>query len=187
MKRTYLFYKPYDVLSQFTREVPSHRTLADFLDVEKDVYPIGRLDRDSEGLLLLSNDRLLNQRLLSPKAKKEKEYYVQVEGEIAAAAIEELQSGVRIKLKKGMYTTLPCLAKKIAPPALPDRNPPIRFRKNVPTSWISITLKEGKNRQVRKMCAKVGFPVLRLVRYRIEDWTIKGLEAGQYKLLGKVE
>jgi 23S rRNA pseudouridine2457 synthase len=186
MKRTYLFYKPYDVLSQFTKEIPSHTTLVDFLDVEKDVYPIGRLDRDSEGLLLLSNDVQLNKKLLAPKSKKEKEYYVQVEGVIDEQALNKLQNGVTISSKKRKYTTLPCQAYTIEAPPLPDRNPPIRFRKNIPTSWISITLMEGKNRQVRKMCAKVGYPVLRLIRYRIEKWTIEGLEPGQYKLINGV-
>lgn len=177
---SYLFYKPYDVLSQFTKEVEYHKTLADYLTVESDVYPVGRLDRDSEGLLLLTNDKKANFRLLDPSNKKEKEYWVQVDGAISEEAIQQLSKGVKIKVKKQQYTTLPCQVKAIPTPNIEARNPPVRFRKNIPTSWISIILTEGKNRQVRRMCAAVGFPVLRLIRYRLGNWNINKLEPGNY-------
>lgn len=181
------FYKPYDVLSQFTREVPTHRTLADYLDVPKDVYPIGRLDRDSEGLLLLSNDKKLVDRLLNPKNHYTKTYYVQVEGDIDENAINRLSQGVTINVKKKQYHTLACAVNKIDSPSLPDRIPPIRERKNIPTSWISIQLTEGKNRQVRKMCAQVGYPVLRLVRWSIEGIDINGMNSGDIKYLDRIK
>lgn len=166
----YALNKPYGVLSQFTRDHPGQSTLADILLVEKDVYPVGRLDKDSEGLLLLTNDKSVNQKLLHPKNKHEKTYWAQVDGQITEYALEQLKNGVNIKHKGNAYHTLPCMAKQIDPPAqLWERKPPIRYRKNIPTSWIEITLHEGKNRQVRRMMAAVGFPVLRLIRASIED------------------
>lgn len=180
--QTFLIYKPYGVLSQFTKEHPDHSVLGDIYDFPSDVYPIGRLDKDSEGLLLLSSDKKLVDKILNPKSKKEKTYLVQVEGQVTDEAIQLLSSGVEIKIKTGKYYhTLPCKARIINPPALPPRNPPIRERKSIPTSWISITLTEGKNRQVRKMCAKVGFPVLRLVRYALGNHNIEGMQPGDVR------
>lgn len=181
---TIAFYKPYDVLSQFTKEVESHITLADYLsDLPKDVYPIGRLDRDSEGLLLLSNEAGLNKALLDPSSRKSKAYWVQVDGSITEEALQRLRKGVDIKIKKRQYRTQPCEAQAIPPPDLPPRQPPVRYRKNIPTSWLSIQLTEGKNRQVRRMCAAVGFPVLRLVRHRIAHHTLGSLSPGEYRTI----
>ncbi len=181
MKKTFILYKPFNVLSQFTRELPTQLALADVIDVAKDVYPIGRLDYDSEGLLMLSNDSKLNSLILTSK-QYPKTYYVQVEGDIDQESLNKLSSGVEFKLpNKTMYKSAPCKVLKIDEPSLPPRNPPIRFRANVPTSWIAITLNEGKNRQVRKMCAAVGFPVLRLARYSIGEWNIHGMESGELR------
>jgi len=175
----YIVYKPFQVLSQFTSQ-DGKRSLKDFFKVPPDVYPLGRLDYDSEGLLILSNDPQLNHRLLNPLFAHEREYLVQVDGDIDQAAINKLQSGVSINVDGEPYKTKPCIARKIITPAtLPERNPPVRFRKNIPTSWISLVLQEGKNRQVRKMTAAVGFPTLRLVRYRIAEITIDKLLPGE--------
>jgi len=166
----YVLYKPFGCLSQFTQEHPSHVTLAEFCEgIPKNVFPVGRLDKDSEGLLLLTNNKSVNHRLLDPKFKHSRTYLAQVEGIPTKDAIQKLEKGVEIKLKKSTHTTLPAKAKLLDnQPIMPMRNPPIRVRKTVPDSWIELTLIEGKNRQVRKMCAKVGFPVLRLVRVSIE-------------------
>lgn len=173
-------YKPYDVVSQFTREADHHVTLADILPhVPKDVYPVGRLDRDSEGLLLLTNDRSANARLLSPRQHVEKEYYVQVEGAITDEAVDHLRKGVGIRAKKKEWITAPAAVHVLDRVDLPDRTPPIRSRKSIPTTWISITISEGKNRQIRRMCAAVGYPVLRLVRYRLGNITIGEMQPGQ--------
>ena len=176
----YKFYKPFGCLSQFTREHPSHVTLADFCEgLPKDVYAVGRLDKDSEGLLLLTNDKKINQALLHPKNKHSRIYWAQVEGIPTPEAIDQLQKGIEIKLKKTTHLTLPCKAKLIDnQPVVPERNPPIRFRKSVPDSWIELQLTEGKNRQVRKMCAKVGFPVLRLIRVSIEGIEVGDMQPG---------
>lgn len=177
------FYKPYDVLSQFTQEHPSHRTLAEF-GFPRDVYAIGRLDRDSEGLLLLSDEAQWNDRLLNPRHSHPRTYHAQVEGEVTDAALRSLRRG-GIDLKD--FRTLPCQAARLeAEPAHPPRNPPIRFRKSVPTSWIELTLTEGKNRQVRRMTAAVGFPTLRLVRVSIGGLTLGqlGLAPGEWRELG---
>jgi len=177
----FIFYKPYNVLNQFSKERAEHITLADFMDVEKDVYPVGRLDKDSEGLLILTNDTSLNAALLSPSKKHSRSYFVQVDDEITDTAIRKVSEGVTIKLDTGEYLTKACRVKKlIKPPVLPERNPPVRFRQNIPTSWALIELTEGKNRQIRKMFASVGFPVLRLVRIQIEDLKIGKLEPGKY-------
>jgi 23S rRNA pseudouridine2457 synthase len=174
------------VLSQFTREAPHHRTLADLFAFPEDVYPVGRLDHDSEGLLLLTNDKRVNQQLLHPQRSHQKEYWVQVEGVPTDKALATLRKGVTIRIKKREYQTLPCRVEAFPePPTLPERDPPIRYRKNVPDSWLSLQLTEGKNRQVRRMCAAVGFPVLRLVRYRIENLTIGNLQPGEVVELDK--
>lgn len=176
-------HKPYDVLSQFTRELPEHRTLAD-LGLPPDVYPIGRLDRDSEGLLLLSDEAHWTDRLLNPRRGHPRTYHAQVEGEVTGEALHQLERGVRLK----EFTTLPCKARRVGPD-YPPRDPPIRNRKAIPTSWIELTLTEGKNRQVRRMTAAVGFPTLRLIRISIGrlDVTSLGLSSGRWRKLSPEE
>jgi 23S rRNA pseudouridine2457 synthase len=154
-------HKPYGVLSQFTPDHPGQRTLSEF-GLPKSVYPLGRLDRDSEGLLLLSDEPGLNTNLLDPKNAHPRTYWAQVEGEITEPALEQLRTGILIEGK----TTLPAEAKRIHPD-VPPRNPPIRVRQNIPTCWLELTLHEGRNRQVRKMTASVGHPTLRLLRIAI--------------------
>ena len=182
MTRYFLLYKPFQVLSQFSPE-ENKKTLADYFHkLPKDVYPVGRLDYDSEGLLLLTNDKKLTQQLLEPRYKHQRTYYVQVEGIFDARAQKKLEQGVQINVSGKLYTTLPATVSMLAEaPDLPERNPPIRFRKNIPTSWISITLNEGKNRQVRKMTAAGGFPTLRLVRYAIGAYTVAGWHSGEVR------
>ncbi|NNF33364.1 MAG: pseudouridine synthase [Saprospiraceae bacterium] len=180
------FHKPYGVLSQFTREHPDHVTLADYLkDIDKDIYPVGRLDKDSEGLLILTNDKSLTEYLLNSRNRHPRTYWAQVDGAITPDAIEQLKRGVVIRPRKITYTTLPCEVKKIKSPSIPDRDPPIRYRKEIPTSWIKMTLVEGKYRQVRKMCAAVGFPVLRLLRVKIGNLKLEGLDPGDYRMISK--
>lgn len=181
MLQYYVFYKPYQVLSQFTKE-GEKQTLADyFKNIPTDIYPVGRLDYDSEGLLLLTNDKPLTHQLLDPSFAHERTYWVQVEGTIDDEAIKKLQTGVMINVNGNMYKTKPAHAKIFEhAPEVAERNPPIRFRKNIPTSWISLTLHEGKNRQVRKMTAAVGYPTLRLIRYSIGDITIDRLTPGDF-------
>ena len=180
MLQYYLFYKPYQVLSQFSPE-GDKQTLADFFSgLSKDVYPVGRLDYDSEGLLLLTNDKQLTQQLLEPRFAHQRTYYVQVEGSISDEALMQLRKGVTISIDGKKHLTKPAIATLITTePSLPDRNPPIRFRKDIPTSWIALTLTEGKNRQVRRMTAAVGFPTLRLVRYSIGKVTVEGMQPGE--------
>ena len=178
MQDYFAIYKPFRVLSQFT-SLEGKQNLKDFFSVPKDVYPVGRLDYDSEGLLILSNDKELNHRLLHPDFEHEREYLVQVEGDAEQSALDKLEAGVTITIDGRQYHTRPCRAKKYpASPAVPERNPPIRFRKNIPSSWISLTLTEGKNRQVRKMTARVGLPTLRLSRLRIGSITVDGWSPG---------
>jgi 23S rRNA pseudouridine2457 synthase len=171
-----LFNKPYDVLCQFTDEGSGRPTLADFIQVPG-VYPAGRLDRDSEGLLLLTDDGRLQARIADPRFKLPKSYLVQVEGDVAEAALASLRQGVR--LKDGM--TRPAEAERIAAPALWPRDPPVRFRKTVPDCWIRLTIREGRNRQVRRMTAAIGHPTLRLVRWSIGDWTLDGVAPGEWR------
>ena len=183
----FLIYKPYLMLWQFSRE-GDKPTLADLaFDFPPDVYPVGRLDADSEGLLLLTNDKQLNHRLLNPKFRHNRTYYVQVDGALTDEACRQLSAGVTISVDGKSYHTFPADARIIAEPGLPERNPPIRYRANIPTSWVSISLHEGKNRQVRKMTAAVGFPTLRLVRWAIETLTAEGMEPGQVRELSRVE
>ncbi len=185
MNTYFIIYKPYQVLTQFS-SLEGKQTLADFFNVPKDVYPVGRLDFDSEGLLILTNDRTLNNRLLHPSAKHEREYWVQVDGRIQEASINELKKGVTINVEGKKYLTNPCDAFLFnKEPSLPERIPPIRFRKEIPAPWISITLTEGKNRQVRKMTAAVGYPTLRLVRYRIGSLNIKGMLPGEMQQMDR--
>ena len=172
-----LFNKPFDVLCQFTDE-QGRRTLADYI-TQKNVYTAGRLDRDSEGLLVLTDDGQLQHEITDPKNKMQKTYWVQVEGEITDKAIAQLKNG--IQLKDG--PTKPAKAKKISEPEkLWPREPPIRERKNIPTSWLKLKITEGRNRQVRRMTAATGFPTLRLIRYSIGEWTIDGIENGDFTL-----
>jgi 23S rRNA pseudouridine2457 synthase len=162
-------YKPYGCLSQFTGE-KSDQLLGSLGDFPKDVYPVGRLDKDSEGLLLLTNDNLLKTKLLDPENYHKKTYWAQLEGEITIQAIDILKSGTLIiKHNKKDYKVKKSNCIKIEPQSIPERTPPIRFREHIPTSWIELTLYEGKNRQVRKMTAAVGFPTLRLIRVGIGD------------------
>lgn len=170
------------MLSQFTKE-GDHPTLADLPFVfPKDIYPVGRLDADSEGLLLLTNDNHLKTRLLDPKRKHMRTYLVQVEGEITEEACDRLSGGVEISVNGKKYFTLKAKARRIEEPVLPERHPPVRYRASIPTSWIEISLHEGKNRQVRKMTAAVGFPTLRLVRSRIgEVINFEGLMPGDVR------
>ena len=177
MARLILFNKPFGVLSQFTDRGSEtvRATLSDFITVP-DVYPAGRLDRDSEGLLLLCDDGRLQARIADPKFKLPKTYLVQVEGDPQDEALAALRNGVR--LKDGM--TLPAEVKRIAPPELWPRNPPIRERKSIPDSWLKLTIREGRNRQVRRMTAAVGLPTLRLVRWSIGDWTVAGIAPGEF-------
>lgn len=174
-----LFNKPFGVLCQFTdRSTPPRPTLAGFIPLP-DVYPAGRLDFDSEGLLLLTDDGALAHRLTDPRHRQPKTYLVQVEGEPDEAALAALRAG---GLDLGDFRTQPCGARRVPEPDwLWPRDPPVRFRKSVPTSWLEIVLREGKNRQVRRMTAKVGFPTLRLVRVAIGPWTLDGLAPGQWR------
>lgn len=178
MARLLLFNKPFGVLSQFTdRGSPTERaTLSEFIAVNG-VYPAGRLDRDSEGLLLLTDDGKLQARIADPRFKLPKTYLVQVEGDPQKEALDRLRKGLR--LKDGM--TLPAEAARIDPPDLWPRNPPIRVRKSVPDSWLKITIREGRNRQIRRMTAAVGLPTLRLVRWSIGDWTVAGIAPGAFE------
>ncbi len=177
------FNKPYGILSQFTSDNPEHtgETLANF-NLPKDVYACGRLDKDSEGLLLLTNDGELIDRLLNPKHDKVKTYWVQVENIPTSDALKKLASGVMI----GDYKTKPAKARILDPqPVVPERDPPVRFRKSIPTCWIEIELTEGKNRQVRRMTAAVGFPTLRLIRKKIGRLSMDDLAVGEYKIIRK--
>ncbi|MCW2365300.1 23S rRNA pseudouridine2457 synthase [Sphingobium sp. B7D2B] len=178
MARLLLFNKPYGVLPQFTdARSPSPRpTLSAYIDVPG-VYPAGRLDRDSEGLLLLTDDGRLQARISDPRYKTPKSYLVQVEGEPDEPALERLRRGVM--LNDGM--TRPAQADCIAPPDLWERDPPIRVRKSVPDCWLRLTISEGRNRQVRRMTAAVGHPTLRLVRWQVGDWTLDGLAPGEWR------
>ncbi len=176
-RKVIIFNKPFDTLSQFTDD--QHRqTLADFIDVN-DVYPAGRLDRDSEGLLILTNDGVLQARLTQPSSKSPKTYWVQVEGVPSQEDLNKLCVGV--ELKDGM--TLPADVNIIEQPDVWDRVPPVRFRAAIPTTWLSITIIEGRNRQVRRMTAHIGFPTLRLIRYKMGDWSIEDVEHGKWKLV----
>lgn len=167
------------MLSQFTGGNETTGVLGDLYDFPKDVYSIGRLDKDSEGLLLLTNDNIFKNKVLSPNNKIEKTYYAQVEGVINAKAIQQLEEGrITIKHNKKDYRVAPAKCCKIDTPHLPERDKPIRYRKNIPTSWIALTIKEGKNRQVRKMTAAVSFPTLRLIRVQVGNLKLGEMQPG---------
>ena len=181
-KKYYLLNKPYGVLTQFTDE-QKRPTLESLHNFPKDVYPVGRLDRDSEGLLILTNDKALTDFLLNPKNKHEREYFVQVEGIPTEEDLQKLRLGIILKDGK----TLPSIIKLIQDPNFPKRVSPIRERRNIPTSWISLTLVEGRNRQVRRMTASIGFPTLRLIRVRIKNLLLGDLKGGEVKKMNMDE
>lgn len=189
MSRLILFNKPHGVLSQFTdgsgvagaSDGSPRATLSGFIDLPG-VYPAGRLDRDSEGLLLLTDDGRLQARIADPRFKMPKTYLVQVEGDAQSDAIERLRRGVQ--LKDGW--TRPADVERIDAPVLWPRDPPVRYRKSVPDCWLRLTIREGRNRQVRRMTAAVGLPTLRLVRWRIGDWTLEGVSPGDWKVVNGV-
>lgn len=185
MPNYFIIYKPFGVLSQFSG---GGLTLASLGAFPREVYPVGRLDKDSEGLLLLTDDKWLNHHLLNPRFGHQRTYYAQVEGIPTPESLKQLQSGVLINVDGKDYKTKPALAKILDPiPTLPDRDPPIRYRASIPDTWISLTLIEGKNRQVRKMTAAVGFPTLRLVRFSMEKITIEGFEPGEIREFSQEE
>ncbi|GGF22549.1 pseudouridine synthase [Echinicola rosea] len=181
MLRYFVIYKPFGILSQFSGDANTLKELGDF---PKDVYPVGRLDKDSEGLLLITNDKSLNHYLLNPQFGHQRTYLAQVEGIPDEVALRTLEAGVSIKVDGKMYKTKPAKAKlKKNAPLLPERDPPIRYRKTVPDSWVELVLIEGKNRQVRKMTAAVNHPTLRLVRWSMEELDISGFEVGEIREL----
>jgi len=177
MSRIILFNKPYGVLSQFRHE-EGQLSLAHYLSIP-DIYPAGRLDKDSEGLLVLTDDGQLQHRIAHPRHKSAKTYWVQVEGIPDESALQQLASGV--KLKDGM--TRPAKLKIIPEPDVGPREPPIRYRASIPTSWLELIITEGRNRQVRRMTAAVGYPTLRLIRYQVGDWSLEGIPPGEWKMI----
>jgi 23S rRNA pseudouridine2457 synthase len=182
----FIIYKPFGMLSQFTQEQEGQRVLSELYDFPKTVYPVGRLDQDSEGLLILTDDKTLTERLLNPKYAHEREYFAQVEGTVGEEAVAKLAAGVSININGKTHLTLPAKAKILDEnPLLPVRTPPIRERANIPTSWLSLALTEGKNRQVRRMTAAVGLPTLRLVRVRIGNIYLKNMQIGAVEKVDK--
>lgn len=183
INKYFKIYKPYNVLSQFTDKM-NRMTLQSIYNFPKNVYPVGRLDYDSEGLLILTDDKYLTEKLLNPIYKHEREYFVQVEGLPTKADLIKLENGIEIDGKK----TLPAKAKFLENIiTIPERNPSIRFRKNIPTSWLSIILIEGRNRQIRKMTAKIGFPTLRLIRWRIANITLTNFYPANLEIITEDE
>ena len=183
--RYYIIYKPFGILSQFSDE-GKRQGLGAIFNLPKDVYPVGRLDAESEGLLILTNDKSLNNRLLNPNNRHNRTYWIQVEGVPTPADLRAFETPMKLNYKGKIHTTLPAKASFLEwTPTLPERDPPVRFRANIPTTWISLTLHEGKNRQVRKMTAQVGFPTLRLVRWAIEGLTIEGFSSGEMRSMDK--
>jgi 23S rRNA pseudouridine2457 synthase len=182
IKKYFILNKPYGVLTQFT-DKENRKTLSSLYKFPKEVYPVGRLDLDSEGLLFLTNDKTLTDYLLNPKNKHEREYYVQVEGIPTQKELQKLRDGIILKDGK----TLPAKVKIIADPKFPPRIPPIRERKDIPTYWLSIALVEGRNRQVRRMTAAIGCPTLRLIRIRIKNLLLGKLKTGEVKEISEKE
>lgn len=181
MLRYYAIYKPYGMVSQFTSE-DNHPVLGELYKFQKNIYPLGRLDTDSEGLLLLTNDKAVNALLLDPEFQHKRKYLAQVEGIITEEAVKHFSEGVTINIGGHKYHSLPARAKIIPEPKnIPPRNPPIRYRKDIPTSWIEITLVEGKNRQIRKMTASFHHPTLRLIRIAIEQITLGNMKPGEVR------
>lgn len=177
-KLYFIIHKPFKVLSQFTHEAGNPGLKSVYPDLPKDVYPVGRLDLDSEGLLILTNDKSLNDRLLNPKFKHGRTYWIEVDGEPNAKAIKQLETGVEIKINGKVHRTLPAKVRKIKP-EIEERIPPVNYLKHPTRTWLEITLTEGKNRQVRRMTAKVGHPTLRLLRVAIEDLRLDPLKSGE--------
>ncbi|MFT4023970.1 MAG: pseudouridine synthase [Flavihumibacter sp.] len=183
----YIIYKPYQVLCQFSAS-PGKRTLKDIVTVENDVYPVGRLDYDSEGLLLLTNDTSMNKLLLSPVKPHTRTYYVQVEGIPTPADFDQWKKGIDISIDGKIHHTKRANAwPLLSEPLLPERHPPIRFRQSIPVSWMALELTEGKNRQVRRMTAALGYPTLRLVRYAIGQLNISGWQPGECRKCGRAD
>jgi 23S rRNA pseudouridine2457 synthase len=183
----YRIYKPFEMLSQFKKD-GKRPVLGELFQFDKDIYPLGRLDSDSEGLLLLTNEGSLNHKLLRPENRHKRTYLAQVEGHFSEEARAELMKGVVISIEGKEYKTLPAECEIISgEPLLPPRNPPIRYRKYIPVTWIRLTLHEGKNRQVRRMTAKVGFPTLRLVRESVQGINVYGLQPGEVQEISREE
>jgi 23S rRNA pseudouridine2457 synthase len=175
----FLINKPFGMLSQFTKEAPQHQVLGELHDFPPDVYPVGRLDRDSEGLLILTNDTSLNERLLHPKNQHGRKYWAQVEGIVTDQAIKQLETGVSFRAKGKNYRSAPLRARSLSAAetnTINPRTPPVRFRKSIPDAWLQLELTEGKNRQVRRICAAVGLPVLRLIRVGIVELSLADLQ-----------
>ena len=175
----FLINKPFGMLSQFTKEAPQHQVLGELHDFPPDVYPVGRLDRDSEGLLILTNDTSLNERLLHPKNQHSRKYWAQVEGIVTDQAIKQLETGVSFRAKGKNYRSAPLRARSLSAAetnTINPRTPPVRFRKSIPDAWLQLELTEGKNRQVRRICAAVGLPVLRLIRVGIVELSLADLQ-----------
>ncbi len=181
----YAIYKPYGILSQFSSEGNREGLASILTGIPKSVYPIGRLDADSEGLLLLSNDNFFKTQLLDPQNQHPRTYWVQVEGTPRESDLETLRNGVEIRIRKKIYLTKPVQATFLPESPLAPRDPPIRYRANIPTTWLSLILKEGKNRQIRRMTAKIGFPTLRLFRRAIGDFRIEGWLPGEMKQIDR--
>jgi 23S rRNA pseudouridine2457 synthase len=187
MFRYFKIYKPYGMLSQFTPEA-GHDSLSNLdFKFSKDVYPVGRLDHDSEGLLILTNETSVNKLLLAPGNKIEKTYWVEVEGELNDEAVEQLQRGIKINMKGIIFQTAPAKVRRMNVPDVESRNPPVNYKKHPVTSWIEIKITEGKNRQVRKMTAKVGHPALRLIRFAVGKMSLKGMNPGTVTEIGREE
>ena len=180
-KTIFLFNKPFQVLSQFTDE-KGRATLSDFI-TDNQVYPAGRLDYDSEGLLVLTSDNILKQKITQPNLGFSKTYFIQVEGSPKEEQLEPLKEGILLRDGMTLPATYRLNQNGWSPPNLWERNPPIRFRKKIPTTWLEITISEGRNRQVRRMMAGLGFPVLRLIRFRVGSWTLDGIDPGTFLVL----